>query len=71
MEKEYGSKAVIKAENTVDVVIAPTKKSITEPEPPVNTIIATVPETEVAEQPKPQIPPRPVMPPEVAAVPRL
>ncbi len=39
LEKEYGSKAVIKAE--------------------------------VVEQPKPQIPPRPVMPPEAAAFPRL
>ena len=71
LKKEYGSKAVIKAENTVDVVIAPTKKAIAEPEPPVNTIIATAPKTEVAEQPKPQIPPRPVMPPEAAAFPRL
>ncbi len=43
LEKEYGSKAVVKAENTVDVVIAPTKKAITEPEPPVNTIIANSP----------------------------
>ena len=67
LEKEYGSKAVVKAENTVDVVIAPTKKAITEPEPPVNTIIATVPKTELAEQPKPQIPPRPIMPPEATA----
>ena len=50
---------------------APAKKAITEPEPPVNTIIATVPETEVVEQPKPQIPPRPVMPPEATAFPRL
>ena len=71
LKKEYGSKSVVKAEKTVDVVIAPTKKAITESEPPVNTIIATVPETEVAEQPKPQIPPRPVMPPEAAAFPGL
>ena len=32
---------------------------------------ATVPETEVIEQPEPQIPPRPVMPPEAAAFPKL
>ena len=70
-EKEYGSNAVIKAENTADVVIAPAKESITEPEPPENTITATVPKAEVVEQPKPQIPPRPVMPPEAAAFPRL
>ena len=30
-----------------------------------------VPETEVVEQPEPQIPPRPVMPPEAAAFPKL
>ena len=71
LEKEYGSKAVIKAEDTTDVIIAPAKEAITEPEPPVNTITTTVPKAEVVEQPKPQIPPRPVMPPEVAAFPRL
>ena len=71
LEKEYGSKAVIKAEDTADVVTASAKEEIVEPEPPVSTITATVPETEVAEQPKPQIPPRPVMPPEAAAFPRL
>ncbi|MDY3898689.1 MAG: hypothetical protein SOZ32_00515 [Bacilli bacterium] len=71
LEKEYGSNAVIKAENIVDAVIAPAKKSITEPKPPVNTIITTVTETEVAEQPKPQIPPRPIMPPEAASFPSL
>ena len=32
---------------------------------------ATVPKTEVVEQPEPQIPPRPVMPPEAAAFPKL
>ncbi|MEY8395474.1 MobA/MobL family protein [Lachnospiraceae bacterium 45-P1] len=69
--KEYGSKAVIKAEDTADVVTAPAKETITEPEPSNVTITATVPETEVVEQPKPQIPPRPVMPPEAAAFPRL
>lgn len=71
LEKEYGSKTVIKAEDTSDVVTAPAKEEIAEPEPPVSTITATVPETEVAEQPKLQIPPRPVMPPEAAAYPRL
>ena len=71
LEKEYGSKADIKAEDTADVVTVPTKETITEPEPSSVTITATVPETEVVEQPKPQIPPRPVMPPEVAALPRL
>ena len=64
LEKEYGSKAVIKAENTADVATAPAK-------PPVATITETVLETEVTEPPKPQIPPRPVMPPEAAAFPKL
>lgn len=44
-------------------------EAIAEPEPP--TVTATVPEVEVTEPPKPQIPQRPVMPPEVTAFPRL
>lgn len=71
LEKEYGSKTVIQAEDTADVVTTPTTEEITQPEPPVSTITATVLETEVVEQPKPQIPPRPVIPPEAAAFPRL
>ena len=70
MGKEYGSKAVIKAEDTADVVTAPAKETITEPESSSVTITATVPETEIVEQPKPQIPPRPIMPPEANAFPR-
>ena len=57
--------------DTADVVTAPAKDEIVEPEPPVSTITATVLETEVVEQPKPQIPPRPIMPLEAAAFPRL
>ena len=71
LEKEYETKAVIKAEDTADVATAPAKEELTEHEPSVNTITATVPETEVVELLKPQIPPRPVMPPEAAAFPRL
>ena len=72
LEKEYGNKAVIKAEDTADVVPVPFKETITtESEPPANTITTTPPKTANAEQPKPQIPPRPVMPPEAAALPRL
>ena len=67
----YGSKADIKAVDTADIVTAPAKKTITEPKPPSFTVTATVPESEVVEQPKPQIPPRPVMPPEATAFPRL
>ena len=71
LEKEYGNKAVIKAEDTVDIVTALAKKTITEPELPVSPITATVPIPEVADQPKTQIPPRPVMPPEAAAFSKL
>ena len=71
LEKEYGSKTVIQAEDTADVVTTPTTEEITQPEPPVSTITATVLETKVVEQTKPQIPPRPVIPPEAAAFPRL
>lgn len=71
LEKEYGNKAVIKAEDTADIVTAPAKKTIIETELPVSPITATVPKPEIAEQPKPQIPPRPVMPPEAAAFPKL
>ena len=71
LEKEYGSKTVTKTEDTTDVVTVSDKEVITEHEPSVATITATVPKTEVVEQPKPQIPPRPVMPPEAAAFPRL
>ena len=71
LEKEYGNKTVIKAEDSADVVTAPAKEVITEHEPPVITITATVPETDIVEQPKPQIPPRPVIPPEASAFTRL
>ena len=71
LEKEYGNKAVTKAEDKPSVVTTPAAEKLTEPELSVNTITATVPETEVIKQPKPQIPPRPVIPPEAAAFPRL
>lgn len=71
LEKEYESKAVIKADDTSDVVSAPVKETITKPEPPSVTITTTVPETKVIEPPKSQIPPRPVMPPKAVAFPRL
>ena len=71
LEKEYGSKAVIKAEDTADVVTAPAKETITEHKPPSVTVTATIPEAEVTEPHKPQIPPRPIMPPEAAAFPKL
>ena len=71
LKKEYGSMAVIKAEDTVEVITTPAKKVITEPQAPENTITATAPKAKVQEPPKPQIPPRPVMPPEAAAFSRL
>ncbi len=67
LEKEYGSKAITKSEDTADVVTAPVKDVITESEPLSVTITATAPKAELIGQPKPQIPPRPVMPPEAAA----
>ena len=71
LEKEYGSKAVIKAEDTTDVVTALAKEVITESDPPVSTTTATVPETGSVEQPNPQIPPRPLIPPEADSFPKL
>lgn len=71
LEKEYGSKTDIKAVGSADIVTAPAKETITEPKPPIVTVTATVPEVEVVEQPKPQIPPRPVMSSEASAFPRL
>ena len=71
LEKEYGSKAVIKTEDTIEVATDPVTKVITEPKPPAASITATVPETEFVEQPKSQIPPRPVIPPEAVAFPRF
>ena len=71
LEKEYGSKAVTKAEDTIEVATAPVNETLTEPEPPVVTTAKTVTKAEIVEQPKPQIPPRPIMPPEAAAFPRL
>ena len=71
LEKEYGSKTAIKAEDTTDVVTAPAKETLTEPDPSSVTVTTTVPEAEVVEQPQPQIPPRPVIPPEATAFPKL
>ena len=71
LEKEYGSKADIKVVDTADIVTAPAKETITEPKSPSVTVTATVLETDVVELPKPQIPLRPVMPPEATAFPRL
>lgn len=57
--------------DTADIVTAPAKETITEPKSPSVTVTVTVLETDVVELPKPQIPPRPVMPPEATAFPRL
>ena len=71
LEKEYGSESDIKTKDITDVVIAPAKEVIAEPEPPVATPTKTVRKTEIVEQPKSQIPPRPVIPPEAVAFPGL
>ena len=69
LEKEYGTKATVKEETITTIDTTPITEKVKEPEPP--TVILTVPEEEVLEQPKPQIPPRPVMPLEAAAYPKL
>ena len=71
LEKEYGSKAGVKAESTKTVATVPATEKVTVSEATSVTVTATVPKAEVAEPPKPQIPPRPVMPPEAAAFPKL
>ena len=70
LEKEYGDKADIKAENT-NVVAATATEIITEPKLAIMTVTTTVSEAKVVEQSKLQTPPRPVMPQEAAAFPRL
>lgn len=71
LEKEYGSKATVKEQSITTVDTTPITEESNEPEPPKVTVTTTVQETEVVEQPKPQIPPKPVMPPEAAAYPKL
>ena len=67
LEKEYGTNATVKEETITTVDTTPVIEEAKESEPPKVTVTATVPKAEVVEQPKPQIPPRPVMPPEAAA----
>ena len=67
LEKEYGSKATVKEETITTVDTTPITEKANEPEPPKVTVTTTVSEAKVVEQPKPEIPPRPVMPPEAAA----
>lgn len=71
LEKEYGSQATVKEETIITVDTTPVTEEVKEPEPPEVTVTTTVPEAEVVEQPKPQVPPKPVMPSEVAAFPKL
>ena len=71
LEKEYGCKAEVKADNTTNFVTASVMEEVKEPESPTVTATATTPKVDVAEPPKPKIPPRPVMPPEAATYPRL
>lgn len=71
LEKEYGRKTDTKAEDTTNVVTAPAKEVSTISKTTSVTVTATVPKVTIAEPSKPPIPPRPVMPPEVAAYPKL
>ena len=70
IEKEYGNKADVKEESITNADITPVAEEVTKTE--MTTVTeTTVTKTEVIEAPKPQIPPRPVMPPEAAAYPKL
>ena len=71
LEKEYGTQATVKEETITTVEATPVTEEVKEPEPPKVTVTTSVQEAEVVEQSKPQIPPRPVMPPEAAAFPKL
>lgn len=64
LEQEYGTKVDI-TESVKTTDTTPVTEE-TKPEPTV-----TITKSEVIEAPKPQIPPRPVMPPEAAAYPKL
>lgn len=70
-EKEYGTKATVKEEPITTVDTTPVTEAAKEPEPPKVTVTTTVQEAEVVEQSKPQILPRPVMPPEAATFPKF
>ncbi len=70
-EKEHVTKATVKEETITTVDATPVMEEVKEPEPPKVIVTASVPKAEVAEQPKPKIPPRPLMPPEAAALPKL
>lgn len=71
LEKEYVTKTTVKADTITTVEATPVTEEIKEPEPPKVTVTTTVQEAEVVEQSKPQIPPRPVIPPEAATYPKL
>ena len=71
LEKEYGTKAIVKADTITTVDTTPVTETAKEPEPPKAAVTTTVTEAKIVEQPKQQIPPRPVMPPEAAAFPKL
>lgn len=71
LEKEYGTQTTVKEETITAVDTTPVMEVAKEAEPPKATVTTTVTEAEVVEPPKPQIPPRPVMPSEAAAFPRL
>ena len=71
LEKEYGNKVDIKTDNTTNAVISPVKEDRAISKTTSVTVTATVPKVAIAEPLKPPIPPRPVMPPEVAAYPKL
>lgn len=64
------NKADVKEESITNADTTPVTEEVTKSEPTTVTE-TTVTKTEVIEVPKPQIPPRPVMPPEAAAYPKF
>lgn len=70
-EKEHDTKTTVKEEAISTVDATPVMKEVKETVPPKAIVTASVPKAEVTEQPKQKIPPRPVIPPEAAVLPKL
>lgn len=71
LEKEYGTQVTVKEKTIITVDTTPVTEVAKEPEPQKATITTTVTKAEVVEPPKPQIPQRPVIPPEAATFPNF
>ena len=71
LEKEYCTKATVKADAITTFEATLVMEEVKKNEPPKVKVTTTVPKAEVVEQTKRQIPPKPVMPPEATAFPKL